>query len=275
MRPLEKITFEAIVSRLRVRFNGLERVEAVGNYNYALSDILMSAVAMFFFQDPSLLAFQERLVKKQERCNLQTMFGVGAVPKDSQMRERLDEVECEGVRVILPELFEQMRRTGWVRDWRTEISEGRNQGFYYLCAFDGSDYYSSEKISCENCVERTNRAGEINYRHAVVGGRLVKAGKKEILPLDAELCRPQDGHQKQDCESEAGKRLLRRIRSEHRNLRLIVTRDDLYSRVSFVQEGEKARVNDVLVAKPDSHRQLFEWVAGLERMKEVDGVCGE
>ncbi len=95
MRPLVKLTFDAMMSRLRVRFNGLQRIEADGNYNYSLSDILMSGVAMFFFQDPSLLAFLERLLKKHERCNLQTMFGVKAVPKDSQMRERLDEVEWE------------------------------------------------------------------------------------------------------------------------------------------------------------------------------------
>jgi hypothetical protein len=272
MRPLEKLTFEAIMSRLRVRFNGLQRVEAAGKYNYDLSDILMSGVAMFFFQDPSLLAFQERLLRKHERCNLQTMFGVKAVPKDSQMRERLDEVELEGVRVVLPELFEQMRRTGWVSQWRNEISEGRNKGFYYVCAFDGSDYYSSEKISCENCLERRNRAGEINYRHTVVAGTLVKSGKREILPLDAEICRPQDGHEKQDCESEAGKRLLRRIRSEHPHLSLVVTGDDLYSRVPFVEECEKMRVHYVLVAKPDSHKELFEWVGELAGMKEIEEV---
>lgn len=272
MRPLVKLTFEAIMSRLRVRFNGLQRVEADGTYNYSLSDILMSGVAMLFFQDPSLLAFQERLIKKYERCNLQTMFGVKAVPKDSQMRGRLDGVEWEGVRKVLPELFEQMRRTGWVSQWRNEISDGRNKGFYYVCAFDGSDYYSSEKISCQNCLERRNRAGEINYRHTVVAGTLVKQGKREILPLDAEICQPQDGHEKQDCESAAGKRLLRRIRSEHRHLSMIVTGDDLYSRVPFVEECEEARVHYVLVAKPDSHKELFEWVEELERMKEVEYV---
>lgn len=275
MRPLEKLTFEAIMSRLRVCFNGLQRIEADGHYNYHLSDILMSGVAMFFFQDPSLLAFQERLRKKHERCNLQTMFGVTAVPKDSQMRERLDEVECEGVRVVLPELFEQMRRTGWVSQWRNQISEGRNKGFYYVVALDGSDYYSSENISCRNCLERTNRAGEINYRHPVVAGTLVKPGKREILPIDAEMCQPQDGHQKQDGESAAGKRLVRRIRSEHRHLALIVVGDDLYSRVPFVEECEKARMHYVLVAKPESHKELFEWVADLERLKEIEEVAWE
>jgi hypothetical protein len=232
----------------------------------------MSGVAMFFFQDPSLLAFQERLLKKHQRCNLQTMFGVKAVPKDSQMRERLDEVEWEGVRLVLPEMFEQMRRTGWVSQWRIEISEGREQGFYYVCALDGSDYYSSEKISCRNCLQRKNRVGEINYRHTVVAGTLVKPGKREILPLDAEICQPQDGHEKQDCESAAGKRLLRRIRSEHAHLALIVTGDDLYSRVPFVQECEQARAHYVLVAKPESHQELFEWVEELERLKEVEYV---
>jgi len=49
---------------------------------------------MLFFQDPSLLQFQERLLKQKQRCNLQTIFGVRGVPKESQMRERLGGVSA-------------------------------------------------------------------------------------------------------------------------------------------------------------------------------------
>ena len=93
MRPLAKLTFEAIVSRLRTRFESLEEQAEAARYDYQLSDVLMSGFAMLFFQDPSLLAFQERMLKKHQRCNLQTMFGVRDVAKESQMRERLDAAE--------------------------------------------------------------------------------------------------------------------------------------------------------------------------------------
>ena len=113
MRPLESLTFEAVVRRLRRQFQLIEQESDGNRCEYPLSDILMSGFAMFFLQDPSLLQFQERLERKKQRCNLQTMFGVRAVPKDSQMRERLDEVDPMRVRVLLPESFELVRRTGW------------------------------------------------------------------------------------------------------------------------------------------------------------------
>jgi hypothetical protein len=272
MRPIEKLTFEAIIRRLRNQFETLEQKEKRANYQYSLSDLLMSGFAMMFFQDPSLLSFQERMMNKHQRCNLETMFGVRLVPKESQMRERLDEVSAEAVRPVLPSLFEQIRRTGWAREWLNEISDGSNAGTYYVMALDGSDYFSSQAISCKNCLVRKDRAGQLHYRHTVVAATLVKSGKRLILPIDAEFCSPQDGSEKQDCESNAAKRLIRRVRAEHPHLSFIVTADDLHSHVPFVEECQKRRFSYVLVAKPDSHKELFEWVEDLDKLEECEHV---
>lgn len=266
------MTFEAVVGLLREHFRGLDEKGNNERTDYLLSDILLSGFAMMFFQEPSLLQFQERLLRKKGRCNLQTMFGVRAVPKDSQMRERLDDADFESVRLMLAVLFERIRRIGWAKEWVTEISDGRDGGSYYVMAMDGTDYFSSEAISCEQCLVRTDPGGEIHYRHTVVAGTLVKSGSHLVLPLDAEVCCPQDGQEKQDCESNAGKRLIKRVRGEHCHLHLIVTGDDLYSHVPFVTECMRARLHYVLVAKPSSHKELFEWVEELEAMKESGHV---
>ena len=273
MRPLETLTFEAIISLLQTDFRLLDAQGENRRIEYRLSDILMSGFGMFFFQEPSLLQYQERLLKKKGRCNLHSMFGVSDVPKDSQMRERLDEVEPERVRAVLPRLFERVRRSGWVTDWKNEISQGRDAGSYYVMALDGTDYFSSEAINCPQCLVRRDKSEAVHYRHTVVAGTLVKAGSHRIWPLDAEVCRPQDGSEKQDCELQAGKRLIKRVRQEHPHLRLIVTGDDLYSHVPFVQECAQHRLHYVLVAKPDSHKELFEWVAELETIGESAHVA--
>ena len=272
MKPIEDLSFEVIISRLRSQFATLEQKEKSVNYDYALSDLLMSGFAMMMFQDPSLLSFQERLRSKHQRSNLETIFGVRKVPKESQMRERLDEVSAEEVRVLLPLLFEEVKRAGWAKEWQSEISDGSNAGFYYVMALDGSDYFNSEALSCKNCLVRRDRSGEVHYRHTVVAGTLVKSGKRLILPLDAELCAPQDGAEKQDCESTAGKRLIKRVGEEHPDLRLIVTGDDLYSHVPFIEACQKAGFSYVLVAKPDSHHELFEWVEELDELEECEHV---
>lgn len=105
--------------------------------------------------------------------------------------------------------------------------------------------------------------GEVHYSHPVVAATLVKAGTPRILPLDAEAVRNTDGRAKQDCELNAGKRLIRRRRHDHRPMPIIVTGDDLYAHEPFVDELTELRLGYVLVAKPKSHKELFEWVDGL------------
>ena len=45
--------------------------------------IVMSGLAMKYFQDRSLLQFQKHMEENSRRTNLQTSFGVKQVPKDT------------------------------------------------------------------------------------------------------------------------------------------------------------------------------------------------
>ena len=47
---------------------------------------------MMFFQDPSILAFQQRLQDGIHKNNLTTLFAVSDIPKDTQMRQVLDAI---------------------------------------------------------------------------------------------------------------------------------------------------------------------------------------
>ena len=272
MRPLESLTFEALVALLRAHFNSVADHRDPQRLSYRLRDQLLAAYAVFFFQHPSLLEFQQQLQKKKGRNNLATLFGVEEVPSATQLRANLDEVACAEVRPLLPVLFEKMRRAGWATQFRSEVSSGGDAGKYYVVAVDGTAYFDSTAIQCENCLRREDGAGAVHYWHLAVGATIVRAGSHRILPLDAEMSSPQDGHEKQDCESAAAKRLVRRIRREHPQLKLIVTADDLHAHVPFVLLCEELRLKYVVVCKPTSHEETFEWVAELERMGENERV---
>jgi hypothetical protein len=113
MRPLKSLTLEAIVDLLAITFGDVDDSRAAEQLSYSLHDTLMSGFAVMFFQHASLLQFQRAMAKKRQRCNLQTIFGVHAIPSDTQMREILDEVEPESIRSVLPQLWEKVRRAGW------------------------------------------------------------------------------------------------------------------------------------------------------------------
>jgi hypothetical protein len=266
MRPLQSLTLEAMIDLLSESFAGLPDTRRPDRVDYSLHDTLMSGFAMMFFQHASLLEFQRQMQQRRGRCNLETIFGVHEVPSDTQMREILDGVPPELLRQVLPGLFAKVRRAGWAKDFTSTVTSGFHQGDFYTTMLDGSDYFHSTKVQCPGCLQRTDTGGEVHFRHTVVSATLVKAGSHRVLPLDVEEVRNSDGQDKQDCEVNAAKRLLPRLRQEHPQLRLIIGGDDLYCHEPLIAQLRDLGLHHVLVCKPTSHVELYEWVEDMERL---------
>jgi hypothetical protein len=263
MRPLQHLTFESLRDLLCAQFRQVPDGRDPQRITWKLHDVLLSGFAMFYFQHPNMLQFQQSMEKRTGQSNLQRLFGVKQIPSDTQMRALLDDPAAqEPLRRVLPEVFERMRRTGWTARFLTEVQGEK----YYTLALDGSQYFSSTKIACPACLQRKDKNGDLHYSHVVVGATLVRAGSHDILPLDAEEVRNTDGREKQDCEINAGKRLVQRLRQEHRQLPVIIVGDDLYAHEPFILELRGLRLGFVLVAKPASHQELYEWVEDLDRL---------
>jgi hypothetical protein len=265
MRPLKSLTLEAIIGLLSATFGVVDDARAAEQCRYALADTLMSGFAMMFFQHPSLLQFQRAMEKKRQQCNLQTIFGVHELPSDTQMREILDGVEPEALRLLLPQLWEKVRRVGWGGRLTTTLPSGQQQGTYYTLALDGSEYFRSPQVQCPHCLRQPDSKGRVHYSHLIVGATLVRAGSHQVVPLDVEEVRNATAESTpQDCELTAAKRLLARLRREHPQMAQIVIGDDLYSHVPFVEQLQQQRQHYVLVTKPSSHPTLVAAVAAAE-----------
>ncbi|MEA3324137.1 MAG: hypothetical protein U9Q37_03220 [Euryarchaeota archaeon] len=74
---------DALFSRVRAGFETIVD-NRTGDIKIPLSDALMAGFAMFSLKDPSLLAFEER---QSEDTNLKTVYKIGTVPCDTQMRD--------------------------------------------------------------------------------------------------------------------------------------------------------------------------------------------
>jgi hypothetical protein len=94
-------------------------------------------------------------------------------------------------------------------------------------------------------------------------------GMRQVIPLAPEEVKNRDGKEKQDCEINAGKRLLARIRKSHPVLPLIIVADSLYSTQPTIETIAALHMNYVLVAKPDDHKKLMEWVGEMRTLKET------
>jgi hypothetical protein len=228
--------------------------------------VLMSAFAMLFFQHPSLLEYQRRMQQRTGCSNLERVFQVTAIPSDTQMREILDGVPIEPLRRVLPQTFEQMRRVGWTARFVTEVAGQK----YYPIVLDGSEYFHSTQIHCPHCLHQRQANGETHYSHLVVSATVTRAGSHAILPVDVEEVRNREEQETQDCELTAAKRLVKRLRAEHRQLAMCIVGDDLYGHEPLIAELQALRLRFVLVAKPSSHEALFSELAAREQR----GECG-
>ena len=59
------------------------------------------------------------------------------------------------------------------------------------------------------------------------GAVLLHPDRREVIPLMPEPIIKQDGTEKNDCERNAAKRLIVKLRQDHPHLKLIVTEDSL------------------------------------------------
>jgi len=76
-----------------------------GKTKHSMHDSCLSALAMMFFQDPSMFEFQKRLEEASQLNKLRTMFKVTTIPKDNQMRAILDSVPSEQLFPVFSDFF--------------------------------------------------------------------------------------------------------------------------------------------------------------------------
>jgi hypothetical protein len=252
--------FSALRKIISERLCEIEDCRQQGKVDYTLHDCLMSAFAMMFFQDPSLLEFQRRMQESINHNNLKTIFNVEAIPKDTQLRDVLDQCPTDKLERVYAVFFYHLQRSKQLEAYR--FFDGM-----YLMPVDGCQYFSSEKICCPSCLTKTSPKGVTRYHHQILQAVIVHPDSKQVIPLAPETIENTDGTEKQDCEINAGKRLIHKIRKTHPKLKIIFSGDDLFSRQPFIDELRLANMSYILTAKPSSHKILFEWFAELRQLQ--------
>lgn len=226
------------------------------NTTYDMADFGMAAFSAFFMQSPSFLAHQRHLSAGQGRSNCQTLFAMDRIPGDSQIRAMLDPVEPAQFHPAFADALAELEQTGVIDKLR--VLNG-----HVLIALDGSEYYCSTKHHCVNCSTRKRSNGEVEYHHSLLAATLVCPGHNSAVPLEPEFIIPQDGHDKQDCESRAMRRWLVAHAARYARLRPVYLGDDLFSRQPTCQAVLDAVAHFIFVCKPTSHQTIEEYRAGI------------
>jgi len=260
---LNELKLSRMIKRLEQACAGFPDVRTGKNSVYELADVGMSAFSVFFTQSPSFLAHQRDMKLRKGRCNAESLFHLNELPSDNQIRNLLDPVSPEHVQPVYRDIFLALEGTDVLKKRRSFANQ-------LLVAIDGTEYFSSKAIQCENCNHRELSNGKTNYFHSVLTPVIVQPGNETVISLEPEFIVPQDGHEKQDCEIQAGKRWVEKWGDFYARRSVTILGDDLFSREPFCQALKDKHFHFILVCKPDSHPHLYQTVDFLA----ANGVLG-
>jgi hypothetical protein len=233
--------------------------------NIAVADFGLSAFALFFMQSASFLAFQRTLEKGQGRSNCQTLFGIGRIPSDNYIRDMLDGADP----ALLQPCFERMEQLLTAPPLRQSFAR---LGERILIAWDGTEYFCSQKLGCPHCLTRKRASGKVESYHTLLAATAVAPGHSKVVPLFPEFIAPQDGAEKQDCERNAAKRWHSRHAERLRALRPVYLGDDLFACQPIVKMLADAGDDFIFTCKETSHKALYDFIDGAAPEHHVETI---
>jgi hypothetical protein len=232
------------------------------NTTYTIRDAVMSGFSLFFMQCESFLDYQRQLNSRKGHDNVQNLFGVIKIPTDNQIRNILDKISASVLFEVFAKIYELLKDKGILKQY--EVLGGQ-----LLIPLDGTEYFSSQRLHCEQCSHRTHKNGTVTYFHTAILPVIVSPHCKQVISLDPEFITPQDGHEKQDCEIEAAKRWLSRHTERLDPAHITLLGDDLYSRQPMVETAIQKGFHYIFVCLPESHGTLYDFLAYLEKVGDV------
>lgn len=246
-KALGSIKIDALHRYLAARFKKF-RDKRNGNASIELCDALMSGYAIFSLKDASLLRFNNERASRSE--SLRRVYKINKAPSDSGMRVILDEIESGQVKSVFKGVVEKIHKAGIIKSYRY-IRD------YVLVSIDGVHHFSSETVRCDHCMEYKKVNGQVEYRHSLLCGVLMHPDRSEVLPLDCEPIVRQDGREKNDCERNAAKRLIPRLRKLLGKEKAVIVEDALGANGPHIRDLKKEGFRFIIGVKEDGNKYLF------------------
>lgn len=263
MKIKKHLSFTGLRGKLSESFNEIVDWRQKKKVSIDIHDALMSGFACMYFQDPSLLQFQMRMQEEQHRNNLSTLFDVKNIPKETQMREIIDRVNSDHFRPIFKEFYLCLQRGKHLEQYQIFPS------MYYF-PIDGSEFYSSKDIHCEQCLSKTHKEGSTTYSHQVLQGGIMHPDCSQIIPFMPEQIVNSDGATKQDCEMNAAKRFIVKLRKDFPQLGLLIGGDALFSKQPIIEDVLSQRMHYLFGAKPSDHKYMMKWLDAYDQLNQIN-----
>jgi hypothetical protein len=129
-----------------------------------------------------------------------------------------------------------------------------------LVVLDGTGQISSTKIACEKCLTRDPATGERLHMHGQLLASLTNLAATYALPLQFEPIERSDTetqYSKNDCELNAAKRLIQKMKTEFPKRSFCFLGDNLFAVEPMATLVLEKGWNFIFTAKPERNIELF------------------
>ncbi len=248
----EHLWVDDLLDIVRLKFDKIKDITAKRSREFNLTDCLMSGVAIFGMKYSSLLQF-DKAARDNEivKSNLKSLYKVNKAPSDSQFRERLDVVDPDALQRGLNAIITQLQRAKVLESYR--YIDDR-----YLVPMDGTGFFSSHEVHCDNCCKKEHKDGTVTYYHQALSTVIASPGYKQVFPLAVEFIQKQDGASKNDCELNAAKRMIAKIKTSHPHLKVRMLCDALYANGPLIKLLKAEDMSYIITATETNHAHLFD-----------------
>ena len=259
------LSLKPLIDGFKQSFEGYKDARRQKSVDYSILDTALSALACMFYKSGNLITFQRNLKKRFYKSNLETQFGVTETPEDNQMRNIISSIPADTFQPIFKNYLNRLQRSKHLNKYKFENK--------YLIAIDGTQYHTSETVNCSECLRQKKRNGKIEYSHKALQPIICHPDQKQILPMMPEAIKNTDGVEKQDCEINAAKRLMPKLRKQHPRMPFIWLADSIYATGPFIQGILDEKEDFIFRIKKGDHESLYEHIetADFQNHKTVTG----
>lgn len=224
--------------------------------SYPMGEVVLLGICLFLFRYRSLKSFvREFRHNSVGIANLNEFFTLSEVPSDDEFRYILSEIPTAFFNRMLKHLHQRLEGKKVIQNWRL-------LGKYDLVSIDGSGQLSSYKIKCKKCLSRTNKSGHVMHLHGQLLASLISTNPPASLALafePIENAGERTEYEKNDCEINAAKRLLRKMKVTYPKRPFCILGDNLFAVLPIAKQIQSNGWNFILTAKPERNQELFSW----------------
>jgi hypothetical protein len=136
-------------------------------------------------------------------------------------------------------------------------------------AREGTEYFSSRTLPCASCLPKVHRTGTGTYDHQMLGAAIVPPDQRAVLPRMPEPIVRHEGTANKDCERNAAKRFVAKLRQDHPPLKGMITADRLRANAPPIETLHASGLPYILGGKAGAHASLFQEGEAAEQTGRV------